>query len=129
MVLSAVLIILYVPLALAQYGGPPPASTTTSSSAAPLATAADPPSTTLQTVTVGQNGALAFNPDSIVATAGSQVEFIFFPQEHSVVQASFDKPCQPINDTGFYSSGFTTSSGSNVRRPSVACLSQANKVL
>jgi plastocyanin len=68
----------------------------------------------LQTVTVGQNGALAFSPDSIVAPVGSQVEFIFYPPQHSVVQASFDAPCQPINDTGFFSGGFTTSSGPNV---------------
>jgi plastocyanin len=66
-------------------------------------------------VTVGQNGALAFSPNSIVAAVGSQVEFIYFPPTHSVVQAAFDAPCQPINDTGFFSGSFTTSSGPNVR--------------
>lgn len=74
-----------------------------------------PSSGSLQTITVGQNGALAFSPDSIVASVGGQVEFIFYPPQHSVVQASFDAPCRPIIDTGFFSGGFTTSSGTNVR--------------
>lgn len=113
---STVLFLVSVPLVLGQYGGgSSPSPSTAGNSVATPATTTGSSSASLQTVTVGQNGALAFNPDSIVAPVGSQVEFIFFPPQHSVVQASFDAPCKPISDTGFFSGLFTTSSGSNVR--------------
>ncbi|UKZ76343.1 hypothetical protein TrVFT333_004045 [Trichoderma virens FT-333] len=62
----------------------------------------------LQVVTVGKDGALAYSPDTLTAAVGSQVEFQFFGPTHSVVQASFDQPCIAFNDgTGFFA-GFTT---------------------
>ncbi|KIM97623.1 hypothetical protein OIDMADRAFT_43580 [Oidiodendron maius Zn] len=112
MILSPTVLLLSLPLALAQYGGgSPAASPTTSSTSAPASTTA--PSVSIQTVTVGENNQLVFNPDTITAAVGSEVEFIFFPPSHSVVQAAFDAPCQPIGNNGFYSGAFTTSSGSN----------------
>jgi plastocyanin len=113
---TALLLLTPLPLALAQYGGGgggAPATTTSSTSSPATTTSSS--SVSIQTVTVGQNGALAFSPNSITAAVGSQVEFIYFPPTHSVVQAAFDAPCQPINDTGFFSGSFTTSSGPNVR--------------
>ncbi|KAI9741797.1 MAG: hypothetical protein M1834_000183 [Cirrosporium novae-zelandiae] len=55
-----------------------------------------------------KEGNLTFTPDSITAEAGSMVQFHFYPSNHSVVQATFDEPCVPINNvnksvTGFYS--------------------------
>ncbi len=56
------------------------------------------------TVTVGGSGKLSFLPNNIVEPKGTVVNFSFSPGNHSVVQSSFDKPCQPLAD-GF-SSGF-----------------------
>lgn len=117
MIPTGALLLLSIPLALAQYGGPAPAPASSSSTPAAAPSSTDSSSTSIQTVTVGQNNAIAFNPSTIMAAKGSQVEFIFYPPSHSVVQASFDKPCQPINNTGFFSGAFTTTSGSNVRCP------------
>lgn len=112
MILSPTVLLLSLPLALAQYGGGAPAAPSTSSTSAPASTTA--PSVSIQTVTVGANNQLVFNPDTITAAVGSEVEFIFFPPSHSVVQAAFDAPCKPIGNNGFFSGPFTTSSGSNV---------------
>lgn len=109
---TALLLLAPLPVALAQYGGSPPAAASSTPSASPATTSG--PSVSIQTITVGQNNAIAFSPNTIVAAPGSQVEFIFFPPQHSVVQAAFDAPCQPISDTGFFSGTFTTSSGANV---------------
>jgi plastocyanin len=120
MISSTALFLLSLPLAFAQYGGSPPAASPSSSTAALAPSPTGSSSVSIQTVTVGQNGQLGFSPNNITAAVGSQVEFIFFPPTHSVVQASFAKPCQPINDTGFYSGAFNTASGSNV---SLSCRS------
>ncbi|KAK3630079.1 hypothetical protein LTR56_002634 [Elasticomyces elasticus] len=47
-----------------------------------------------QVVAVGENG-LVFTPSTITAPVGSQVEFQFYPRNHSVVSSAFDNPCQP----------------------------------
>lgn len=112
--IRSVAFLLSIPLALAQYGGPAPAASSSSSSAPPPSST-DSSSANLQTVAAGQNG-FTFSPNSLTAPVGSQVEFTFFGPEHSVVQASFDKPCQPVNDTAFFSGFITTSSGMNVSR-------------
>ena len=54
-------------------------------------------------VQVGQNG-LQFFPQTIKAAAGDTVEFHYYPNNHSVVQSSFDEPCKPI--AGGFDSGF-----------------------
>lgn len=47
-----------------------------------------------QIVQVGANG-LVFTPDTITAPIGSQVQFNFYPRNHSVVSSVFGNPCQP----------------------------------
>ena len=54
-------------------------------------------------VTVGADGKFAYNPNNIIATPGTQVEFDFFPKNHSVIQSSFDNPCHPLAGGGFFS--------------------------
>lgn len=60
-------------------------------------------SATVFKVSVGQNG-LEYTPSSVNATAGDQIEFIFYPKNHTVTQSTFANPCQPMangTDTGF----------------------------
>ncbi|UNI19259.1 hypothetical protein JDV02_005455 [Purpureocillium takamizusanense] len=59
-------------------------------------------------VDVGLNG-LTFTPNNVTELPGTVVEFNFNPKNHSVVQSSFDKPCQPLDGGGF-SSGFIPTS-------------------
>lgn len=91
----------FLPLVGAQYGGGGKDSrdmpTTTASS-----TDSGSPSSTTQSVDVGENGFI-FNPDTIHVPAGGVVEFHFYPGDHSVVQAAFDNPCHPMSDTSFFS--------------------------
>lgn len=47
-------------------------------------------------------GELVFKPDSISADVGDTVTFRFWPKNHSVAQAAFAAPCQPLNN-GFWS--------------------------
>jgi plastocyanin len=94
------------PLGLAQYGGGGGSPTTTS------ATTTSSSTSSVQTVTVGDNNALAFSPNSITADIGTTVEFVFFPPLHSVTQSTFESPCAPLaNGTGFWSGAMTTSGG------------------
>lgn len=46
---------------------------------------------TVQIVAVGENG-FAFTPDSLTAPVGSQVEFQFYPRNHSVVSGNYNTP-------------------------------------
>lgn len=63
-------------------------------------------------VQVGRSGdklALVFSPDNVTAAVGDFVQFQFYPVNHSVVQASFDAPCVPFNNStspGGFFSGF-----------------------
>jgi plastocyanin len=86
------------PLINAQYGDVK--RTTSASSMAASASA----SSTVHKVDVGEDG-FTFHPDTLIVSPGESVEFHFYPQNHSVAQASFDNPCHPANATGF-SSGF-----------------------
>lgn len=56
----------------------------------------------VHTIDVGEDG-LTFNPASLTVAPGDKVEFHFYSPEHSVAQASFANPCQPIGSGGFYS--------------------------
>jgi len=67
------------------------AQTPTANAAAPTAT-----------IMVGSNG-LQFTPDNLSVKKGSWVRFEFVDSVHSVERSSFDKPCQPLADGGFYS--------------------------
>jgi plastocyanin len=56
-----------------------------------------------------QGGKPVFEPAEVKAAVGDLIQFQFYPMNHSVVRASFDNPCVPIEDnansnvTGFYS--------------------------
>jgi len=54
-------------------------------------------------VDVGEDG-FVYDPDTITAAPGDQVQFTFYPQNHSVIQAAFDSPCNPMSGGIF--SGF-----------------------
>ncbi|KAI0503064.1 hypothetical protein F5B22DRAFT_576404 [Xylaria bambusicola] len=51
-------------------------------------------------IDVGFNGQLMFNPNNVTELVGTVVEFSYNPANHSIVQSSFDKPCQPIERDG-----------------------------
>jgi len=55
-------------------------------------------------VTVGNNGALKYEPNNTVAAVGDSVEFDFFPKNHTVTQSSFADPCHFL--PGGFFSGF-----------------------
>jgi hypothetical protein len=61
-------------------------------------------------VAVGPDGILEYAPNDIIAPAGSKVEFIFNPKNHTVTQSSFDNPCHPL-ENGFFS-GFVPTTAS-----------------
>ncbi|KAM0431859.1 hypothetical protein ACHAPT_005111 [Fusarium lateritium] len=67
----------------------------------PAALAADK----VHVVKVG-NGGLSFEPSDLKAAVGDVVEFHFYKGSHSVAQSSFDKPCEPLNSTSFFSGDF-----------------------
>ncbi|KXX73404.1 hypothetical protein MMYC01_209579 [Madurella mycetomatis] len=64
-------------------------------------------------VDVGKDGKLTFEPSNIIEPKNTIVKFNFHPRNHSVVQSTFDRPCQPRSG---FSSGFipTTVSPSGV---------------
>jgi len=59
------------------------------------------------------NNGLHFEPENVVAEPGDLIEFHFLPKNHTVVQSSFDKPCEPLaNGQGVFSGfNFATASG------------------
>ncbi|RSL46169.1 hypothetical protein CEP54_013981 [Fusarium duplospermum] len=59
-------------------------------------------------VKVGDGG-LTFSPADLKAEVGDTVEFHFYKGTHSVAQSSFDKPCEPLNSTAFFSGDFSVS--------------------
>lgn len=73
------------------------------------AIAQEQPSGTVMThvVQVGDaQGTKKFYPEKIKANAGDMVQFHFYPMEHSVAQSSFDKPCEPIENSNSSAKGF-----------------------
>ncbi|KAI9659007.1 MAG: hypothetical protein M1821_001967 [Bathelium mastoideum] len=58
-------------------------------------------------ILVGKNG-LTFTPNSVTAAVGDLVQFSFYSQNHSVVQANFAQPCGTTGGNGFFS-GFLNS--------------------
>lgn len=97
-------------LAVAQYGSPNDA---VSSSVAPTATATASASSSTHTVEVGEDG-LSFVPNTTTAAVGDTIVFKFYPQNHTVTQSSFEKPCEPLSSTSFFSGFFATSSKPDV---------------
>jgi len=92
------------PSVLAQYGDT--GSSTTSAAATTTSSAAS----STQTIAVGQNG-LQFSPNSVVVAPGKTVVFQFYPGNHSLVEGSFDSPCQPLSSSSFFSGFIDSSSG------------------
>ncbi|KAH8819402.1 hypothetical protein F5884DRAFT_743815 [Xylogone sp. PMI_703] len=77
-----------------------------------LALLAGGASATTFRVDVGSGGTLTFSPDTVVAAVGDIIEYHFFPKNHSVVQGSFNTPCQTGSVTnGFFSGFHPTASG------------------
>lgn len=60
-----------------------------------------------------KSGDLVFKPDSIDAAEGDMIMFKFWPKNHSVAQATFAKPCEPM-DGGFWSGFVPTSDTAKV---------------
>ncbi|EER26916.1 hypothetical protein D8B26_005523 [Coccidioides posadasii str. Silveira] len=42
-------------------------------------------------------GALKFYPDDLQVELGEMVQFQFHPKNHSIVQSTFDRPCEPMS--------------------------------
>ncbi|KAK3348930.1 hypothetical protein B0T25DRAFT_581985 [Lasiosphaeria hispida] len=55
-------------------------------------------------VTVGKNGQLKFDPETLDVKKGDTITYEYFARNHSVTQSSFDKPCVPLDNAIF--SGF-----------------------
>jgi len=111
---TSTLLLSLLPLALAQYGDSGSAATTTASSAGTATTTAAAISGVTTVKVSNANGDLTFTPDNFTAPVGQVIEFLFYPKTHSVAQAAFATPCEPLaNNTGFFSGGFTTASGTN----------------
>ncbi|KAG9102824.1 hypothetical protein FRC06_001013 [Ceratobasidium sp. 370] len=73
---------------------------TATSSAAPAApTTPAAPTPNVHVVTVGENGALGYNPPSIQAQQGDIVSFQFKSKNHTVTQSSFADPCRKLEFT------------------------------
>ncbi|TVY32438.1 putative GPI-anchored cupredoxin [Lachnellula subtilissima] len=77
--------------------------------------------TTVHVVKVGSaNGSLTFAPNDIKVPAGDMVQFQFAPNNHTVTQSTFAKPCVPISQTsnvsGIYS-GFMPVKAADTNTP------------
>ncbi|KAI4108330.1 MAG: hypothetical protein LQ339_002231 [Xanthoria mediterranea] len=100
-------------------------SKTGSEAASPAAAGAASPSGQVMVHVVkvsNKMGALTFEPNNLQVPAGDMVQFHFYPKNHSVVQSTFDQPCEPINNnnasvTGFFS-GFMPVKPDAAMRPS-----------
>lgn len=65
----------------------------------------------VQIIAAGEDG-LVFTPNTLTAPVGSQVEFQFYPRNHSVASSTFDNPCQP--DGKIFSGYMPVSNGTGV---------------
>lgn len=70
----------------------------TSGSAAPTSSPA-PAAPVVHVVTVGENGALTYNPPSIQAAPNDIVSFQFKSKNHTVTQSTFADPCRKLEFT------------------------------
>jgi plastocyanin len=53
---------------------------------------------TTHDVSVGKDG-LKMDPDNIQAEVGDIINFSFYPRNHSIAQASYETPCEPMSGT------------------------------
>ncbi|OQO09764.1 hypothetical protein B0A48_05168 [Cryoendolithus antarcticus] len=65
----------------------------------------------MQIIKAGGNGDhdLEFHPDSITAAVGSQVQFEWYPMNHSLASSTYDNVCEP--DGKIFSGYFDPASG------------------
>jgi plastocyanin len=73
-----------------------------------------PPTGVIHRITAGVatgNLSLTFSPDNVVAEIGDYIEFHFNPKNHSIVQSSFDRPCEPLQGGIFSGFNFATQNG------------------
>nr|OQO17249.1 hypothetical protein B0A51_14692 [Rachicladosporium sp. CCFEE 5018] len=63
------------------------------------------------TVQAGGNGELNFAPSSLVAPIGSQVQFVWYPRNHSLASSTYENACQP--DGRIFSGYFPVNSGAS----------------
>lgn len=104
------------PLASAQWGsgsgtGSGSGSGSGSSSSSSSGSTGDSSSSGTHVVDVGKIP-YTYEPDTLTVAPGEKVEFHFYPKNHSVVQAAFDNPCQPMSQTSFFSGFMPTASES-----------------
>lgn len=66
------------------------------------------------TVDVGKGG-LVFTPNNVTAAKDDSIVFTFYPENHTVVESTFDKPCNYKSGGIFSGSGFSTTNGASVR--------------
>jgi len=115
---TSTLLLALLPVVLAQYGDTNAGTDSTSSAGGSTATgtaaASIPSVSNVQQVKVSNKaGNLTFDPNSLTAAPGSEIEFIFYPADHSVAEASFAEPCQPLNGSvGFFSGAQKVAAGS-----------------
>ena len=67
------------------------------------------------TVIVGGEAGLKFIPESLSASVGDTVEFVFMSQNHTVTQSTFDAPCKKMD--GGLDSGFMPNPNNTVSPP------------
>ncbi|KAK6532417.1 hypothetical protein TWF281_006606 [Arthrobotrys megalospora] len=53
-----------------------------------------------------KDGKPIFDPNTLMASTGDTVKFEFHPINHSVARGTFDKPCIPLEEGGFFSGFF-----------------------
>lgn len=73
-----------------------------------------------------KNGSLIYSPASTTIPVGDMVQWHFYPKNHSVVQAAFSNPCEPLsnvmpNVTTFYS-GYMPVSKNDTMMPALTMM-------
>ena len=73
-----------------------------------------------------KNGTLAYSPASTNVPVGEMVQWHFYPKNHSVVQAAFTNPCEPIgnvmpNMTTFFS-GYMPVNAADTKMPALTMM-------
>ena len=89
-------------LGLAQYNYGSSSKGTKTTAMAKSTPTAESSSGSVHEVSVGEGG-LKYTPNVIAAKVGDHVEFNFVSSGHSVVEGSFNNPCQPSAASAFFS--------------------------
>ena len=65
-------------------------------------------------IDVGEDG-FTFEPNTVTADVGDQLQFHFYPTNHSATSSDFSNPCNPSASGGFSSGFILAPSGEDVR--------------